>query len=801
MQAIRWLGLIGACLGGALVAMLLLAVGTTAWILYTTVPDYAGTDRLPGLVAPVTVIRGPHAIPHIFANNLDDGYRALGYLHAQDRFFQMDYARRLAAGRMAEFAGAGIGALQSDRFMRTLGLYRAADAAVNHLRPSTRTALAAYTEGVNAWLASKRFVRPPELVLGAITPEPWRPADSIAIGRLMALLLSDNWRDELLRAELSQRLSHEQIDDLWPDDPPNSPVTLRDLAEIVRDLDPGAIAAAVPDIFPAASASNSWVVDGAHSESGKPLLANDPHLGFSAPGWWYLARIVTPGGVRAGAMLAGQPYVLIGHNGRVAWGLTTTHADTQDLFVERIDPADPSRYLTSDGPTPFEARQETISVRFGDPVSITVRETRHGPVISDIVPRANAAVHAGHVVALSWPALRADDRTTDAVAGMNAASNADAFVEALRTFDSPMQNITFADINGYTGFYAAARVPVRKSGDGRAPVPGWSGEYDWTGFVPFDELPRAIAPATGRIVNANNKIVGPDYPWLIAADWPEAYRAERIHELLDRTEKHSVDGFARLQMDSRSDAARDLLRLMTGLAGGLTTDPEANEMLARLTRWDGTMARGAVEPLVYMAWARELSRRLYRDETGEAFDRFLGFRPNTVRHMLVERQTWCDDIGTPRREKCAEIAARAFDTALAMLRKRLGEDISAWRWGTVHKAEFRHPILRRIPVLGRLFGIAIETDGGPDTINRGTARLSGDPGLFAHVHGPGLRAVFDLANLDAARFMIASGQSGHPLSPYYTDTTESWRDGKTLLLSGSFAALRRKAVAVMTLEP
>jgi penicillin amidase len=800
MHLFRWIALIGACLAGVL---LFVAVGVAAaatWILYTTEPDYGGEDRLPGLDGTVTVIRDRYAVPHVFAERLSDAYRALGYLHAQDRFFQMDFARRIAAGRMAEFAGAG--ALRSDRFMRTLGLYRAAEASAEAAAPATRHALDAYAQGVNAWLASDRFVRPPELVLGAMAAEPWRPADSVAIGRMMAVLLSGNWREELLRAELSGRLSPAQLDDLWPPDPPGSRATLPDLSALYRTLDPAAIAAAVPDLYPAASASNAWVVDGRRTATGKPLLANDPHLGFSAPGWWYLARLVTPEGVRVGATLAGAPYVMIGHNGHVAWGLTTTHADTQDLFVERLDPTNPQRYLTPSGAYAFATRHETIEVRFRrDPETLTVRESRHGPIISDIDSRARRGASEGHVLALAWPALRHDDRTADAVAAMNGARDAGEFVAALRMFDSPMQNIMFADVDGRIGFYAAARVPVRKAGDGSRPVPGWTGEYDWVDFIPFDRLPGAVAPAAGRIVNANNRIVGPDYPFVIAADWPEPFRAQRIHDALDRSGRHTAAAFASLQLDNISYAARDLLPLVIGLARAKASDPAAAAMLDRLVRWDGAMSRDGVEPLVYMAWMRELSRLLYRDELGDSFGRYHDIRPYVVRRMLTERPAWCDDVATPQREDCGLVAGRSFDAALTSLRDRLGSDMAAWRWGALHRAAFRHPVVGRVPFLRDLFGTVIATDGGPFTINRGSARLLGGDDLFAHIHGAGLRAVFDLADLDRSRFVIASGQSGHPLSPFYDDTTTLWRDGGTFTLAGDAAALRRDAVAILRLLP
>lgn len=797
MPFFRLLALIGATLAGVLAVVVLLIAGTAAWILYTSQPTLGGSDRIVGLGSDVTVVHGPHAVPHIFADTLDDAYRALGYLHARDRFFQMDLARRTVQGRMSEFAGSS--RLRSDRMMRTLGLYSAAEGAAESAEPATRRALDAYADGVNAWLVSPHFENPPELVLGASDPSPWRAADSIAIGRLMAVMLSGNWREELVRAELAKRLTPEQLGDLWPPARPEDAATVNVDAALYRTLDATTLLAAIPDIYPAASASNAWAVDGAHAARGKPLLANDPHLGFSAPGWWYLVRIVTPEGVRVGGTLPGQPYVMIGHNGHVAWGLTTTHADTQDLFVEKLADGDPASYLTPDGPQPFETRREIIDVRFGDPETLIVRTTRHGPVISDLV-RADI-VEDGHVLALAWPALRPDDRTADALARINAARDENELAAAFALFDSPVQNITFATAAGVIGFQTAGRIPVRKAGDGSVPMPGWTGENDWLGLIPFADLPQTVAPASGRVVNANNRPAGSGYPYTIAADWPEPYRAERIEDLLDMRVKHDARSFAAMQLDSRSYAARDLLTLMIGLAKGSTADPAAPAMLATLSRWDGTMARDAVEPLLYMAWMREISRALYRDELGISFGLLTGLQPRAVERMLADRQVWCDDVTTEPRENCAQIAGGAFDDALALLRRQLGDDPSGWRWADLHKASFRHPIVRYVPGLRELFGTTVATDGGPFTVNRGTAQFAGGDDLFAHIHGPGLRAVFDLADLDASQFMIASGQSGHPLSAYYVDTTPAWRDGATLTLSGDAPSLQRDAVATLELSP
>ena len=782
--------------GGAVIAVVLLAglaVGGIFLWMGSALPDYDGRARLDGLTAPVTIVRDGNAVPHIFADTMQDAYRALGYVHAQDRLLQMEINRRTGAGRLAEVMGAA--ALPVDRFMRTLGLYRLAQAQVEALPPKLRADLDAYVAGVNAYLADPARVLPPELVLLVGEPEPWRPADSFVWSKLMALQLSGNWRDELRQARLARRLTPEQLGDLWPADPPGHAATLPDLAAANGDLDLDRLAALADDILPVAGASNEWVVGGAHTATGMPILANDPHLGLTAPGLWYLARIVTPELTLAGVTVPGVPYHILGHNGMVAWGFTTTHSDTQDLFIEKLDPADAGRYLTPDGTLPFDARAERITVRFRDaPHDFTVRTTRHGPVISDVAGAASAA--AGHVLALAFPALAPGDRTPEALYRLNRARNVDEAASALADFHSPQQNIIYADGDGRIGFTAAGLVPVRASGTGRAPAAGWDGAADWTGFIPFAELPRVADPARGRIVNANNRLVGEDYPYLIAADWPEPHRADRIGELIDGAGPMSVEDMARIQTDTLSPAARLLVPEFLQLAGQPEGD-QARAAMDLLARWDYHMSIDQPQPPIFLAWLNSFSHRITADELGER--RML--RPLALLRMVRERAEWCDDVSTPARETCAEAAAASLDDALALLSRRMGEDMSTWQWGALHKAHFHHPLFDRIPVLRQIFDIMIPTGGGPFTINRGVADLSDSAELFHDIHGPGYRAVYDLADLDASLFMTATGQSGRPFSPHFDDLTPLWARGDYIRLSGGIAELAAGGAGRLHLSP
>ncbi|MFQ6016949.1 MAG: penicillin acylase family protein [Kiloniellaceae bacterium] len=762
---------------------LLLGLGAGGGYLWLrgSLPRTDGTLQIAALRAPVEVLRDADGIVTIRAESEHDAAAALGYVHAQDRLWQMDFMRRTGAGRLSEVIGPATKRL--DRFMRTLGLYRVAEANFANLSAPVRALVEAYAAGVNAFIAEPGGPWPPEFYLLGYRPEPWRPADSLVWGRQTALQLSGNWFAEVLRARLARRLSPGQVEFLWPGYPGDAPVALGDLAAAL-DL---RMLRSLGDLLPWAlapkDASNSWVLDGGRTASGKPILANDPHLALAAPGFWYLARIETPDLTLAGGTSPGVPFLVAGHNGHIAWGLTTTHGDTQDLFIERVAGDDPTRYLTPAGPAPFATREEVIEIRGEEARRVVVRQTRHGPVISDAVSVAAEAAGRGTVLALAWPALRPDDGSAEALYHMNRARNWAEFRAALKHFHSPQQNIVYADTGGAIGFAAPARVPIRKRGNGRTPVPGWTGEYDWTGFVPFDELPMALSPPAGRIVAANNKIVPDDYPYLITADWPDPYRARRIHELLDAGAGPATpEGSLAMQQDVTSLAVRELLPL---LLQGEPANRRARRALAMLRAWDGRMDRNSPEPLVFYAWIRELNRALLADELGPDFADFQHPKLDRLLRVLREAPEWCDDTATSVKEDCAAQLAAALDAALNGLALRFRRNIDRLRWGDAHIARFAHPLVGRIPLFGTIFGYGVEADGGDYTVNRAGVRFTGPAErLFEDVHGPGYRAVYDLADLDNSRFMIATGQSGNPLSPLYGNLAARWRDGVYLKLVG-----------------
>jgi len=808
------------------VAVLALCL-VAGWLwLRTSLPQTSGEIALPGLAGEVTIARDRLGIPAIRAGSKEDAWFALGFVHAQDRLFQMDMMRRNGQGRLAEVIGEK--ALPLDRKSRGLGLYRNALKSLPGLPPAVRAALEAYSRGVNAHLASRRGALPPEFIVLGYTPEKWQPVDSLLWGRLMALWLSGNHFDELRRAVLRKTLSGTQIDDLWPPYPDDAVSGLTGVKHPIKTdlpdrsgLFPPLPAPSLPDAaarlaervlaaLPAPkggiSASNAWVLSADQTTTGSPILANDPHLWLATPGVWYLARIDAPGLHLAGATSPGVPFVVLGHNDRIAWGMTTTHSDTQDIYIERLDPGDPARYLTPDGPRPFETRRETIVVKGSEPVEMVQRTTRHGPVLSDyldlpeeIDDLSALALDPGEIngeagdylLALADPGLSQADIMIAAMYGVNQARNWADFTAALSLAIAPQQTVLYADIEGNTGFYAPAKVPLRKKGDGMDPVPGWSGEYDWTGFIPFESLPHAYNPPGGRLVSANHNIVDNDYPYLLTRSWPSTYRAGYIHKRLSDRPRQSMETTAALQNDIVSPMADDLLPLLLKIEAA---DGAEKDALALLAEWDGTMDRRRPEPLIFSAWINEIQRLIAEDELGLNHKNMSGPRPRFIKNVLATSSPWCDDISSAVKESCDERLLEALNSALKNLALIHGDDMMVWRWGDSHAASFTSQMFKRLPFIGRRLGVTIPTDGGNHTVNRGTYILNVTglfPGAtdFPHVHGPTMRAIYDLSDLDDSLFMITPGQSGNFFSDSYDDLVTAWRDGiyVTLPKSKTFA--------------
>ncbi len=785
------------------VALLIVLLGIFIW-LRGSLPKTSGELRIGGLNAPVDVVRDANAVPHIYADSAEDAYFALGFVHAQDRLWQMDFQRRVGAGRLSEVVGEA--ALETDKFLRTLGVYRAAERTFDNLNAPTQGALLAYSAGVNSFLETRRGPLPPEFLILGYEPHAWEPADSIVWLKMLSWDLSGNWGDELLRARLLTHLSREQVADLFPPYPGDAPVVLPDFRALYEDLNENLpladLWATSPKPLPPGTGSNNWVLSGAKSVTGSPLLANDPHLQLQAPSLWYFAHLSAPGLDVTGATLPGLPIAVLGRTDATAWGFTNTGPDTQDLFIERIASDDPDVYETPDGTRAFMRRSEIIKVKGGDDVLLEVRESRHGPIISDVSAAAARVANGAtrgepgerYALAFAWTTLRDDDLSMQAGLALNRTRNWAEFENATRDFHSPQQSIVYADVAGNIGLIAPARVPIRAKGDGLVPVPGWSGEYDWTGFIPFEDLPRAFNPPSGQIMTANHKIVSDDYPYFLTSEWAEPYRAERITTLLGQTSAHSLASFRRIQADQTSLMAREFLRVLLNAS---FEDQTLRDAQAELLGWDGTMARDGPEPLLFEAWYAEFTRGLYADELGDLFGDYWGFRPLVVRNILQNSPAWCDDVRTEAKETCEAQIVAAFERALSATKERYGNNLDAWRWGEAHYADNDHPVLGDTP-LGGLFNITIPNGGGPFTVN---AARFGIDGSFEQTAGPGYRALYDLAELDRSQFMHTTGQSGNVFSAHYRDFTRRWRDVDYIVIPTNREEVEQEMIGTLRLEP
>ena len=668
-----------------------------------------------------------------------------------------------------------------------------------------RGILEAYAAGVNAWLAGDDQQFGLELTLikllsgGRYRPEPWQPADSLVWAKLMALGLDGNWRAELLRLRLARKIGEDGVKFLIEPPGDSRDATLSLANEALNGIDLDRLYRATDNIATRKrEASNEWVLSGAHSVSGKPLLANDPHLALGFPGTWYLARLVGPGFDIRGATSPGSPAVVLGHNGTIGWGFTTTNLDSQDLFIERVDPTDPNRYITPDGARPFGVRDETINVavgRSGDAArardAARRGDRRLHPPPDDLTPQ-------GHVLALQATALDGADTSAEGFGRIGLAQNWDDFLAAARKIVSPMQNMVYADTAGNVGLVSPARVPIRRKGDGSMPLPGWTSEYDWAGFVPFDELPRVYNPASGIIVNANARLVPDDYRHFITRDWAEPYRQRRANQLLREVERHPVYGMIAIQADNLTLDAAEMLPLLLKPAPRNARAARVHELMGR---WNRFMLASRPEPLIYTAWIWELQRGLLADELGdELFETMAAPDVPLMLRIIRDKPGWCDDGGTRQTESCDDAIALALERALDWIARRQGPDIESWQWGSEHVAAHRHPLFDAVPLLRDLASVRFPSDGGAQTLNRAQPSYRGSR-PFEAVHGAGYRGVYDFSDLDNSRFAMPLGQSGNMLSPWARNFVDRWQTLRYIEIAGTRAELARSAVGTITLSP
>ncbi len=804
-----------------IILLSLLAVAVLYMFLSRSLPDYSEDFTLSGITAPVEIVRNNDNVPHIFGKTDRDVYFALGFAHAQDRLWQMTMLRRTAQGRLSELFGNRT--VKIDELMRRYEFEELAREAVAVQDPQTQEALEAYADGVNAWIAQvnlgARGRGAPEFFMFSNEIAAWQPSDSLSILKLMALQLSGQIETEVLRARMSLLLPAERLRDILPDDPGQGIAALPDYAAIAPGVAPSQaplrVASSPLSPFPrreTAGASNAWAAAPSRSAAGGALLASDPHLGFSAPSLWYLARLQLKSGGVIGATIPGVPAVLIGRSDALGWGLTSAYVDDQDLFIEEVNPENPEQYRTPDGWKEFETRRTIIQVKDAEPVTITLRRTDNGPVLPGSHYDMGTVTPGGHVMSLSWSALGAPDTSmTAAIRLMNARSRAEA-IEAGKLVMAPAQNLMLADKDGIAMQVIGAlpKRDARHQTQGRMPAPGWLPENRWQGQLPYEDNPRFTDPVTGILGNTNNKTIDRPFPMHLSFDWGDTQRIQRWLTLMKTREVHTRESFIEAQLDTVSPTARTLLPLIgadlwfTGEAAPEGTPERLRQnALNLLAKWNGEMNEHLPEPLIYQAWMRALQDRLIRDDIGPMADEFSHIEP-----VLLERiyrnidgaSAWCDVVQSAVVESCTDIARIALDEALLTLSERYGRNVESWRWGDLHQAAQDHPVLGDVAVLRYFVNIRQSTSGDDHTLMRGVTKGDGE-NPYLNVHGAGYRGVYDFADPDSSVFIISTGQSGHPLSRHYDNLGERWRRGEYIPMSLDTDLARAAAVGYTVLTP
>jgi len=806
----------------------LAGAGLVYFLAAQSLPDYDKEIALPGPTAPVEIVRDHANVPHIFGSfgaSDEDVFFGLGYAHAQDRLWQMAVMRRTAQGRLSEIFGPRT--VKTDSFLRRLDLYRTARSSVAAQSPESLRALEAYARGVNARLqeVNERALGrgAPEMFLFNMPIAPWQPADSIAIMKLMALQLSSHLQEEILRAQTSIALDNPaRLLDILPDAPGTGTATLPEYTELfpgpfpTPDAAPseGSQYAALMPVAPRGlgGASNAWAAAPNRSAAGGTLLANDPHLGLSAPGIWYLVRLELGTGGVIGGTIPGIPAVLTGRSQQMGWGVTSSYLDDQDLFVEKINPDNPQQYLSPTGYKEFESRPSIVQIKGNEPLTLTLRWTDNGPVLPGSLFDLASVTPPGHVISLGWTALSPRDTSMTAALELMRAQTVEQAIIAGENFIAPSQNLTLADAETIALKTVGAmpdRDP-RNQSQGRLPNQGWRRENQWQGRLPYAANPEFVSPRGGILGNTNNKLLDRPFPNHVSFEWGDTQRINRWRRLMQTREVHTRDSFIEAQLDTVSYSARSLLPLIgadlwfTGEAAPDGTPARQRQIaLSLLAEWNGEMNEHLPEPLIYASWVRALQKRLIEDELGPLADAFTRVDPVFLERVFRDIDgagVWCDVQQSAPTETCTDMARLALDDALVYISEHYGNALKALRWGDAHQATHDHEVLGAVPLLRYFVNIRQSTSGGDNTLQRGLT--SGEePAPFRNVHAAGYRGVYDFADPDSSVFIIATGQSGHFLSRYYDDMAQFWRRGEYIPMSLDEDLARAAAVGVTRILP
>lgn len=800
----------------------------TTFITYSSVqhlirapyPQTDGTLPLPGLQAEVTVYRDEFGVPHIYAQNEHDLYLAQGYIQAQDRFWQMEFWRHIGQGRISEIVGEP--GVESDKFIRTVGWNRIAEATAAYYQtnaPEDYAILEAYSQGVNLYITQNQGqLAVSDSILRLVNEpwplEPWQPVHSLAWAVVMSHDLGGNYEDELLWLEMAQALGEENVAQFFPPYPADRPVIVPTETGASTPLTPLSFAqwsnvstqlVAIPPengfIFghDAGIGSNNWVVSGAHTNTGQPLLADDPHLSVQMPAIWYEMGLHMPNLDVVGVSFAGVPGIIVGHNNHIAWGVTNVGPDVQDLFMEKLNPADPNQYEFEGEWRPLTTIEEIIKVNGGEDVKITVRATHHGPLMTEIF---GEDAPADFVLSLQW-ASAGPTTLLRSVNLLNRAQNFEQFQHALSFWDTAGQNIVYADVEGNIGYQATGRIPIRQAGQGLFPVPGWTGEYEWVGWVPFEEMPSRYNPPEGFIVTANNAPVDSNYPYFLGYGWADGDRAQRITNLISGKIANggqiSAADFAQIHMDSYSMLAEKYVPLLAGLS---SSDPAVQTALDLLQKWDYQATTETPAASVFNLFLWHLQPLLLGDELGQAAESYIG--GHAYARILLSQAAdpahpFWDNITTPAAETQPEILLQALTQTGQWLTEKYGSDPAGWHWGNLHQMTLESAPLGEsgIEVIENLVNRGPYPTSGDRSAVNAVSWSWGNPAEVTNY--PSMRIIIDLSNFDQSQVVIPSGQSGHPGHPHYDNQIPLWLTGQYHPLWFSEAAVQENAAAVLVL--
>lgn len=746
-------------------------------------PPVSGSARLSGLLNEVRVMRDPYGVPHIQATNEHDALFALGVVHAQDRLWQMDMQRRAASGRLSVLFGNVT--LPYDRMFRIIGLRRIAERIEAQLPDDTRRRLQWYADGVNAWMDASRGRYPVEFDMLRYDPEPWTPLHSIMTGRLIAWELNLSWWTDITYGILEEKLGPELVQEILPSYPPGAPPFLPP-ATPVQGASAGLAYLRTAQQYRAfmgrplmPGGSNAWAVSPLRSTTGGALLANDTHLHLTSPSQWYEVGYDIPGSFVRGMSIPGVPGIVTGRNDSIAWGVTNLMADEADFFIEDVDDSTET-YRTAAGRVPLRIIEEEIEVRDELPVEVRIRFTAHGPIVTDIETPLNRA-QPGFVASMRWTGTEPDDQVGTFLK-INRSRSWPEFLGALRGFTVPGQNFIYADTRGNIGHVCAARIPLRISGRGLLPRPGWDPGSGWRGFVPFDQLPRVFNPPSGYVASANNKVVDDRSPLIIGDLWEPPSRIERLHAVLGAAgTRFGVRDFEQLQNDTYSPFARDLLPVLhEAFADSVVGSAQGERIRTYFANWHVRFDREDIATTIYQTFLNNLLRNMYQDEMGEEVYHDFAMLVNvpmrvTVALLAAGTSRWFDDVRTPAVETRADILGRSARDALRELTARFGDDTRRWRWADLHTVTLPHP-LGSLGPLDRLFNIGpFGLPGGSTSMMSGEYKIT-EP--YAVTVGASYRQIFDMADPVRHRSILPSGQSGQVLHVHYDDQTPLWLLGQ-----------------------